>query len=149
MIKLITDGALPHPAKCCACGYGGNERFYFWFKYKEKWGQVLICTVCMNEAALLDEVGFTSRKTTDELKAENERLSGLAERFEPAVVNFLAGFADLTGNFTAVLNGGYNPGAAADVSEEPAEPEFAPIAASVEPVEDGDGTLYDDEFKVS
>lgn len=88
MIKLITDGALPHPAKCVACGYGGNERFYFWFKYKEKWGQVLICTTCMSEAASMPETDFVSMDSHNalldeliDLRKKNERLAELLSSF--------------------------------------------------------------------
>lgn len=88
VIRLILDGALPHPARCVACGYSGNERYYFFFKYKEKWGQVLLCTTCMNEAASLPDTDFVSMKShnalLDELislRKKNERLAGILANF--------------------------------------------------------------------
>lgn len=98
MIRLIKDGALPHPAKCACCGYSGNERFYYWFKYREKWGQVLICTTCMKEAATLDEA-FVSYDTMQdvltknyELRAENDRLELATEKFTDAFAALVASF---------------------------------------------------------
>lgn len=117
MIKLITDGGLPAPAKCCSCGYGGNERFYFWFKYKEKWGQVLICTTCMNEAASLQQTDFVQMDMYKALLSDNDRLQEENGKLELAADRFRVGLDQLVADFRHDLNG-------------PVEPDEVPITES-------------------
>lgn len=147
MIKLIKDGALPHPAKCIVCGYAGNERYYYWFKYKEKWGQVLICTTCMKEAATLD-TQFVEYATVQEIIKVNHELRAENDRLELATERFTDKFAGLVTEFLADIGEVLPP-----IKEPEPEPEL-PGDPPVEPiVEDGTvsveldfaGTIPDDE----
>lgn len=131
MIKLIKDGALPHPAKCIVCGYAGNERFYYWFKYKEKWGQVLICTTCMKEAATLDE-SFVSYEMVKGILETNYRLQAENDRLELAAERFTDKFAGLVTDFLHDI-GEALPPTADEVSVD--EPQPSPSIESI--VEDG------------
>jgi hypothetical protein len=102
VIRLITDGALPHPAKCASCGYGGLARAYFWFKYKEKWGQVLLCTDCMREAASLSD--FVAQSTYDFVLQDNARLRNENARLVSASAVFRERFATLVADFLIDLS---------------------------------------------
>ena len=130
MIKLITDGALPHPAKCIVCGFSGQTRNYYWFKYKEKWGQVLICTTCMCEAATLDDsfvpagVFKEVQQVNFELRAENDRLELATERFTDR-------FAALVAEFLSDIGGGPEE---TSNSENPELEANRPGDSAVEPV---------------
>jgi len=146
MIKLITDGALPHPAKCIVCGFSGQTRNYYWFKYKEKWGEVLICTTCMCEAATLDDsfvpagVFKEVQQVNFELRAENDRLELATERFTDA-------FAGLVTNFLSDIGGALPPNADIGDIEVPESQSEAPdVSVGVEPRESFlDGLVTDDE----
>ena len=153
MIKLIKDGALPHPAKCIVCGFSGQTRFYYWFKYKEKWGQVLICTTCMKEAATLDEQ-FVDYATVQEIIKKNYELRAENDRLELATERFTDAFAGLVTNFLSDIGGALPPGADISDIEIPEPANELPGDPPVEPiVEDGTvsveldfaGTIPDDE----
>jgi hypothetical protein len=135
VIKLIKDGALPHPAKCIVCGYAGNERYYYWFKYKEKWGQVLICTTCMKEAATLD-TQFVEYATVQEIIEVNHELRAENDRLELATERFTDKFAGLVTEFLADI-GEVLPPIKEPEPEETSDSELSPHPP-VEPiVEDG------------
>lgn len=131
MIKLIKDGALPHPAKCIVCGYAGNERFYYWFKYKEKWGQVLICTTCMKEAATLDE-SFIPMEMVQPILDTNYALRAENDRLELATERFTDKFAGLVTNFLMDIGGALPPTSQEEPDPEKADEESVPVV-------DGDG----------
>jgi hypothetical protein len=131
MIKLIKDGALPHPAKCIVCGFSGQTRFYYWFKYKEKWGQVLICTTCMKEAATLDE-SFVDYATVQEIIKVNHELRAENDRLELATERFTDAFAGLVTNFLSDISGALPPDA--DISDIEI-PELEPVDSVDPPVE--------------
>ena len=109
MIELITNGALPRPAKCLSCGYSGPDRYYFRFQaFIPRLGQVLLCTAkpesddqtgCMNEAARRFELGFVERVEINRLLSENTTLRNQNERLAVATNKFTDSFADLVSGF--------------------------------------------------
>lgn len=109
MIELITNGALPKPAKCLSCGYGGADRYYFRFAaYMGKAGQVLLCTArpdsedqtgCMNEASRAFPVSFIERTAFDLATRNNAELRGQLDRLTVASNRFTDDFAALVSRF--------------------------------------------------
>lgn len=112
-ITLITDGALPRPARCIACGYGGTDRWFIKFQsFIPKLGQVLLCvakypgddqTGCFNEAADKFPVGFTSRAALDAVLDANNQLRTDNANLERAATRFRNNFDDIVSAFLADL----------------------------------------------
>lgn len=116
MIELITNGALPRPAKCICCGYSGNDRWYFRFQsFIPRFGQILLCTTkypdpdglgtgCMNEASRRFTQGFMERREVDAILVDNVRLQGENDRLGVATNKFTDGFANLVASFLSDIS---------------------------------------------
>lgn len=102
VIRHITNGVLPPPAKCGSCGYGSNERNYYWFKQPRR-EQLLLCDTCMNEVASLPDSGFVSQETYQDILTNNLRLQKENERLELATTGFTTGFNHLVRDFLGEL----------------------------------------------
>lgn len=113
MIELITNGALPRPAKCIACGYSGPDRWYFRFNaFIPRLGQILVCvakypgedtTGCFNEAARRFDLSFMNRKEVEGILETNRRLQEQHANLEFATERFTDSVDDLVRRYLSDL----------------------------------------------
>lgn len=92
---VIDKGRLPLPAKCWACGAGDRDCID-WGADIHFQGAVLLCTICVSEAASLLQPAEDLEKT--ELKAQLAEVTNLLESFHASV-------SDTIGKFTSGIAG--------------------------------------------